>query len=224
VVSLMLLNTGLSAAAAAGLSLTALGMVLTPGPNMVYLVSRSVGQGRAAGLISLAGTGAGFVIYLAIANLGLAIVFVAVPSLYIGLKAAGVVYLGYLAWQALKTGGKGPFEIRSRHRDSKAKLFRMGLLTNLLNPKAAVMYLALIPQFIDSSRGHMVAQGFTLGLLQILISMIVNGTIVLTAASIALFINQRPTWATRQRRITGGMLGLVALLLALEVPERAHIP
>jgi threonine/homoserine/homoserine lactone efflux protein len=220
----MLFSTGVSLASAGGLVLTALGMVLTPGPNMVYLISRSVSQGRTAGLISLIGTGTGFLIYMAIANLGLAVVFVAVPPIYTGLKAAGVMYLGYLAWQALKPGGKGPFDVQALQRDSKGKLFRMGLFTNLLNPKAAIMYLALIPQFINPSQGSVIAQGFTLGFLQILTSMVVNGLIVLSAASIALFMNQRPTWASWQRRITGGMLGLVALLLAFEIPERAHVP
>jgi threonine/homoserine/homoserine lactone efflux protein len=146
-----------------GMSLTALGMVLTPGPNMMYLVSRSVSQGRRAGLVSLAGTFVGFLVYMTMANVGLAVIFVAVPWLYIGFKAAGAMYLGYLAWQALRPDGTGLFETRELPRDPNWKLFRMGLVTNLLNPKAAIMYLALIPQFIDPARGHVVLQGFTLG-------------------------------------------------------------
>ncbi|HEX3802762.1 MAG TPA: LysE family transporter [Solirubrobacteraceae bacterium] len=77
--------------AAVGMSLTALGMVLTPGPNVMYLVSRSVSQGRRAGLVSLAGTFVGFVLYMTMANVGLAVIFVAVPWLYIGFKAAGAI-------------------------------------------------------------------------------------------------------------------------------------
>ena len=76
------LGSGVSMAAASGMALTALGMVLTPGPNMVYLVSRSVSQGPVAGMISLAGTCTGFLVYMTMANLGLALVFVAVPWLY----------------------------------------------------------------------------------------------------------------------------------------------
>ena len=136
-------------AAAVGMTVTALGMVLTPGPNMMYLVSRSISQGRIAGLISLAGTGIGFVVYMTMANVGLGVVFVAAPWLFIGFKAAGAAYLGYLAWQALKPGGRGLFETHELERDSSVNLFRMALVTNLLNPKAAIMYLALIPQFID---------------------------------------------------------------------------
>jgi threonine/homoserine/homoserine lactone efflux protein len=210
-------------AAAVGMALTALAMVLTPGPNMMYLVSRSISQGRRAGLVSLAGTCVGFLVYMTLANTGLAVVFVAVPWLYIGFKAAGVAYLGYLAWRALRPGGRGLFETRELPRDPNWKLFRMGLLTNLLNPKAAIMYLALIPQFIEPARGHTVLQGFTLGSVQITVSMTVNALIILAAGSIAGFIRSRPTWATWQRRITGTMLGAVAVLIAREVPERARI-
>ncbi|HEX4402096.1 MAG TPA: LysE family translocator [Galbitalea sp.] len=213
---------GLSWGAAGGMALAALIVVLTPGPNMIYLVSRSIAQGRVAGLISLAGTGAGFLAYMTMANLGLAVVFVVVPWLYVGFKALGVAYLLYLAWKALRPGGSGVFEAHARVHDSPWKLFRMGLITNLLNPKAAIMYLALIPQFVDSYRGNTIVQGFALGSVQIIVSMIVNASIVLTAGSIAGFVSTRPTWTRWQRRITGGLLGVVALLLAREVPQAAR--
>jgi len=212
-----------STQAALGMAAAALAMVLTPGPNMMYLASRSIGQGRRAGMVSLAGTGAGFVIYMLMANLGLAIVFVAVPWLFIGFKAAGVMYLAWLSWRALRPGGAGIFELRDLARDSDWRLFRMGLLTNLLNPKIAIMYLTLIPQFIDPNRGEQVTQGVTLGLLQIGVSMAVNALIVIGAGSIAGFLDGRPRWIDWQRRITGALLGAVAILLARDVPSRAQI-
>ncbi|TNC27839.1 LysE family translocator [Amycolatopsis alkalitolerans] len=197
-------------------------MVLTPGPNMMYLVSRSISQGRTAGMISLGGTAMGFVAYMTMANIGLAVVFVAVPWLYMGFKAAGALYLAYLAWQALKPGGRGLFEPQKLGRDSAGRLFRMGLITNLLNPKAAIMYLALIPQFIDPSRGHTTVQGFMLGGVQIAVSMVVNAAIVIGAGAVASLIARRPGWAVWQRRITGTLLGAVAVLLAREIPARAR--
>ncbi|OBF33746.1 lysine transporter LysE [Mycobacterium sp. ACS1612] len=213
----------ISTAAAAGMTVTALAMVVTPGPNMMYLVSRSISQGRIAGLISLVGTGIGFVVYMTMANLGLTVVFIAVPWLFIGFKAAGAAYLAYLAWQALKPGGRGLFETHELKRDSSVRLFRMGLLTNLLNPKAAIMYLALIPQFIDPHRGHTAIQRFVLGGIQITVSMAVNALIVVAAGAIAGFIMRRPTWAVWQRRVTGTLLGMVAVLLAREVPASARV-
>ncbi|MFI9360058.1 LysE family translocator [Kitasatospora sp. NPDC053057] len=212
----------ISAAAAGGMALVELGMALTPGPNMVYLVSRSISQGRAAGLVSLVGTAVGFLVYMTLANLGLAVVFVAVPWLYIGLKAVGAAYLAFLAWQTLRPGGRGLFEPRNLQRDSHWKLLRMGLITNLLNPKVAILYLALIPQFIDPTRGHTTAQGFALGTVQIAVGLTVNGLIVLAAGSIAGLLKRRPAWAKWQRRVTGSLLGTAAIALVREVPARAR--
>jgi threonine/homoserine/homoserine lactone efflux protein len=216
------MGVGTSLAAVGGMAITALWMVLTPGPNMVYLVSRSISQGRSAGLISLAGTGVGFVIYMTMANLGLSAVFVAVPWLYIGLKSGGVAYLLWLAWKALKPNGTGVFEVHELCKDKPFTLFRMGLLTNLLNPKAAIMYLALIPQFISPAAGNTVGQGFLLGSIQITVSMIINALIVFAAGSIARFLASNPRWLQLQRRVTGTMLGIVALFLSREVPSPAH--
>ncbi|MDF2847215.1 MAG: LysE family translocator [Oerskovia sp.] len=208
-------------AAVLGMTAVALGMVLTPGPNMVYLVSRSISQGWQAGMVSLAGTAVGFLVYMTTANVGLAAVFVVVPWLYVALKVAGAGYLLYLAWRTLRPGGRGPFEEQDLPRDSRGRLFRMGLLTNLLNPKAAIMYLALIPQFIDPAAGDVMAQGFVLGGVQIGVSMVVNAAIVLAAGSIAVFLRARPTWMRWQRRATGTLLGAVGVKLAIDAPSPA---
>ena len=208
-------------AAVIGMALVALGMVLIPGPNMIYLVSRSVSQGPRAGLVSLSGTFVGFLVYMTMANFGLAAVFVYVPALYTAVKVAGAAYLFYLAWKMLKPGGASLFEPRELPRDSRWKLFRMGLVTNLLNPKAAIMYLALIPQFVDRSAGSVIAQGFILGGVQITVSMIVNSIIVLLAGAISVFLRSRPTWLKWQRWITGSLLGLVGIKLALDAPTAA---
>lgn len=205
----------ISAASAAGIAIVALGMVLTPGPNMMYLVSRSLSQGRRAGMISLLGTVTGFLVYLTLANLGLAEAFRTGRWLYWAIRLAGAAYLLYLAWQVLRPHGVAIFHVRDLPRDPAARLFRMGLLTNLLNPKAAIMYLALIPQFIDPARGHVLAQGFLLGGTQITVSAAVNATIVLVASAIATFSATRPAWLRGQRLVTGALLAAFALRLAL---------
>ena len=137
--------------------LISLGMALTPGPNMVYIISRSICQGRSAGLISLGGVALGFVFYMVFAAFGITALLMAVPYAYDALRMGGAVYLFYLAWQAIRPGGRSPFEIRQLPKDSPRKLFTMGFITNLLNPKAAVMYLAIIPQFIDHGQGNTTA-------------------------------------------------------------------
>ncbi|MEV0902779.1 LysE family translocator [Actinoplanes sp. NPDC049802] len=197
-------------------SAVALGMVLTPGPNMMYLVSRSIAQGRRAGIVSLAGVALGFLIYLTATNLGLSVLFTAVPELYQAIKLAGAAYLSWLAFKTLRPGGTSVFEARPLEADSARRLFTMGLLTNLLNPKAAVMYLSLIPQFVRPDAGHVMAQGFLLGGVQLAVSMTVNLAIVLAAGTIAVFLGRRPGWLRIQRWCMGGVLGLIAVRLATD--------
>ena len=129
-------------------ALVALGMVLTPGPNMIYLVSRSISQGPAAGFISLAGVAVGFLVYMLCAAFGITALVLAVPYAYDVLRFGGAAYLLYLAWQAVRPGGRSPFHVKGLPKDRPRKLFMMGLLTNLLNPKVIVFYLALLPQFM----------------------------------------------------------------------------
>lgn len=196
-------------------AVVALGMVLTPGPNMIYLASRSITQGRRAGVISLGGVAVGFVTYLLATNLGLSVAFVAVPELYLGVKLAGAAYLGYLAWSALRPGGVSAFAPQDVPHVSSPKLFTMGLTTSLLNPKIAIMYLSLIPQFIDLDRGHVLLQGLLLGSVQIVIGVTVNLLVVLAAGSIAGFLARRPAWLRIQRWLMGTVLGTLAVSLAV---------
>ncbi|WP_412736462.1 LysE family translocator [Krasilnikovia sp. MM14-A1259] len=197
-----------------GVAAVALGMVLTPGPNMMYLVSRSITQGRRAGIISLGGVAIGFLVYLTAANLGLAVIFVHVPEAYAAVKLAGAAYLGWLAVQSLR--GASVFETRELPVDSPRRLFTMGLLTNLLNPKAAILYLSLIPQFVHPAHGSVVLQGFLLGGVQIVVSLTVNLLIVSAAGTIAVFLARRPGWLRAQRWFMSTVLGGLAVRLATE--------
>jgi threonine/homoserine/homoserine lactone efflux protein len=199
-----------------GFAFLCLGMALTPGPNMMYLVSRSICQGRAAGLVSLLGVALGFVVYMLAAALGITALLFAVPVAYDVLRAAGAVYLLFLAWQALKPGGRSAFQVRTLPPDSPRRLVAMGFFTNLLNPKAAMLYLSLLPQFIDPSRGSVLAQSVVLGSLQICISVTINGLIALAAGSIATFLRTRPTWALVQRWVMGTVLAGLAVRMALD--------
>ncbi len=196
--------------------LVALGMALTPGPNMMYLVSRSICQGRAAGMISLGGVALGFLFYMFATACGITALLFAVPLAYDVLRFGGALYLGYLAWQALKPGGRSPFQVRSLPPDSPRKLFAMGLLTNLLNPKIAMLYLSLLPQFIDPRHGSVLAQSVTLGSMQIVASLAVNSVVAIMAGSIASFFSGRPAWLVVQRWLMGTVLAGLALRMATQ--------
>ncbi|WP_040803563.1 LysE family translocator [Nocardia concava] len=196
-----------------GVAVAALGLVLTPGPNMMYLVSRTVSQGRRAGLVSLAGVAVGFGVYLVAATAGITAVFAMVPALYLGLKVTGALYLVYLAWKTLRPGGVSLFAPTELPADSPRRLFGMGLVTNLLNPKIAILYMALIPQFVTPARGQVWLQSLTLGAVQIAIAVTVNGLIVLSAGAISTFLARRPLWLRAQRFVTGTVLGAMAALV-----------
>jgi threonine/homoserine/homoserine lactone efflux protein len=198
-------------------SLIALGMVLTPGPNMIYVISRSLAQGRRAGLISLGGVAVGFIFYMLCAALGITGLVMAVPYAYDTLRMAGAAYLLYLAWQALKPGGRSPFQLKALPRVSHRQLFLMGLMTSLFNPKVAVLYLSLLPQFISVDNGSSVlSQSLILGSAQILVSLTVNTIIVMAAGSMALFLTQKPTWAAAQRWLMGTVLVGFAVRMAVD--------
>lgn len=194
----------------------ALGMVLTPGPNMIYLISRTICQGRRAGCLSLVGVVTGFLFHIVSASAGLTAIFLTVPFAYAVLKYAGAGYLFWLAWQAVRPGGASPFAPRVLPADSPATLFRMGFLTNALNPKMAVFYLSIFPQFVHPQSGNVFAQSLLLGLTQMTISFTVNFAIVMTAGTLAAFFAKRPLWLRTQRWIMGGVLGALATRLALD--------
>lgn len=199
-----------------GFSLVVLGMALTPGPNMMYVVSRSIAQGRVSGLISVCGVALGFLCYMLAAAFGITALMFAVPFAYDTLRLVGAGYLLYLAWQAIKPGGSSPFIVKALPIDGPAKLFSMGFLTSILNPKIAMLYMSLLPQFIDAKAGDILGQSLVLGSTQIFISVTVNALVGLGAGSIAHFLATRPTWALIQRWVMGTILGGFAVKIAAE--------
>jgi threonine/homoserine/homoserine lactone efflux protein len=191
-------------------------LALTPGPNLIYLISRTLCQGRRAGLVSLGGTSLGLVFHVVAAALGLSAIFVTVPLLYDVLRYLGAGYLLWLAWDALKPGSQGVFAPRAMAVDPPRRLFRIGLLTSILNPKVAMFYLALFPQFIDATRASVLVQGLVLGLIQIAIGVVSDFGFVLAAGAITGWLARRPLWSTLQRWLLGVVLTGIALRLALD--------
>lgn len=155
-------------------------MELTPGPNMGWLAIVSLSQGRKAGLAAVAGITLGLTLWMVAAAFGLTEVVLVRPALYQAIRWAGVAFLLWLAWDAWCSTGDGadsaPIETRRR------ALFRRGLIGNLLNPKAALLYVVLLPGFIRPAQGPLLAQALTLGSLHVVVSVIVHSVIVLTAA------------------------------------------
>ena len=194
-------------------------LVLTPGPNLLYLVSRTLCQGRAAGFVSLAGTTTGFLVHIFAAAVGLSAVFIAVPVAYDVVRWAGAAYLLWLAWDSVRplpSGAGGLFAPRRLPEATPTRLFRMGLFTSILNPKVALFYLALFPQFVEPARGSVFTQSLVLGVVQIVIAVIGDTLFVLAAASVACWLAERPVWAAAQRWVLGGVFAAIAAKLALD--------
>jgi threonine/homoserine/homoserine lactone efflux protein len=199
-----------------GFALVSLGLALTPGPNMIYLVSRSIVQGPLAAMLSLVGVAFGFLFYVLCAAFGITALLFTVPHAYDALRIGGALYLLWLAWQVLRPNGYSPFHVRVMSHDGPRKLIAMGFLTNLLNPKIAVLYLALLPHFIDPAEGNVLTQSLALGLTQTVISVSINGLIAFSAGSIAQFLGTRPIYLQIQRVVMGTALAGLAVQMALQ--------
>lgn len=196
-------------------ALAAFVLVISPGPNMIYLISRSITQGRKAGLISLAGVIVGFFFHIIMVSFGLTAVLFAVPFAYTLLKSLGVIYLLYLAYEAVKPNSKNIFEAKNDLLEDKpGKLFSIGFLTNVLNPKVAIFYLSFFPQFIKPEYGSIMVQSLELGFVQILVSLTVSTTIVLTASKVSLFFAKKPSWIKVQKWFMASVLTGLALKMA----------
>ncbi len=197
-------------------ALAALGLVLSPGPNMIYLISRSITQGRRAGLVSLAGILTGFLVHISLVSLGLTAVFMAIPLAYDILRWLGILYLLYLAWSSVRPGGTSPFETRQLDYDADPKLFRMGFLTNVLNPKVAMFYLSFFPQFTRPELGSMLVQNLQLGVTQLTVATLGDLVIVLSAVRVAVWFQARPAFIRVQKWVMASILTGLAVRMAFD--------
>ncbi|MBR0653698.1 LysE family translocator [Plastoroseomonas arctica] len=192
------------------------GLAATPGPNMIYLVSRSLAQGTGAGMVSLLGCQFGSLLIMLCAAAGITAALFAVPLAWDALRLGGAAYLLYLAWQCLRPGGAPIFAARPMPREPGWRLFTVGIATAALNPKVALFYVAVLPPFIDATRGDVLTQGIILGGIQIAVCTVFDVALVWGGAGVSRFLGTRPAWMTVQRWVLGGALGLLAVKLATE--------
>ncbi|EJI9672838.1 LysE family translocator, partial [Listeria monocytogenes] len=163
-----------------------------------------------------AGVICGFLFHIVMVSFGLTAVLFSVPYAYVVLKTLGTVYLLYLAYQAIKPNSKNIFEVdQNISIDRPRKLFTVGFLTNVLNPKVAVFYLSFFPQFIKPQYGSIFTQSLELGIIQVFVSFSINFIIVLTAAQATRFFAKNPTWIKAQKWFMASVLGFLAIKMAL---------
>jgi threonine/homoserine/homoserine lactone efflux protein len=145
----------------------ALALNVSPGPDMLYVISRSLEQGRKAGVVSALGIGAGTLVHTMVAAVGLSALLLSVPIAFNLIRYAGALYLAYLGLRLLfaKRGKEQRIQPRRSNNFRLRDVFRQGLTTNVLNPKVALFFSAFLPQFVDHSTGSIVMQFILLGLL-----------------------------------------------------------
>lgn len=187
---------------------------LTPGPDMLYVTARSLDQGRLAGVVSALGIAAGCLIHALAVAFGLARLLLAVPPVYEAIRYAGAAYLIYLGVSQVR----GRRSLRSATTVSPAQLstiFLQGMLTNVLNPKVALFFLAFLPQFVNTAASGVTRQMLLLGLLFNLSGTLVNIAVALAASFAGVRLQSRLADSARFRWLTASILVGLGLRLAL---------
>jgi threonine/homoserine/homoserine lactone efflux protein len=195
-----------------------LALIATPGQDMIYVITRSLAQGRVAGLCSAVGVCVGILVHTAFAALGVGAILHASETLFVGLKLAGAAYLVYLGLRMVFTRGDASLLTAPSSRLSSAGLVWQGVLSNVTNPKIALFFFAFLPQFVDPASAHPTRDLVFLGVLYAALALPVKGAVALAAGSLAERILRSPgalPWIHR----AGGTV-LVALGARLAASER----
>ena len=187
-------------------------LLVTPGPAVLYIVARSIHEGRRAGLVSVLGVHTGTLVHVAGAAAGLSALLAASATAFTVVKYLGAAYLIYLGVRRLlaATIATAPGEMP---RISLRRAYLDGVVVNVLNPKTALFFLAFLPQFVDLSRGHVGTQILVLGGLFVSLGLITDGSYALTAGSAAQWLRRHQRFVAGERWVSGGMyigLGVAA--------------
>jgi threonine/homoserine/homoserine lactone efflux protein len=191
-------------------------LIVAPGPDSLYVLARGVGQGRRAGIISAFGTSTGLLVHTSAAALGVAALLRASTAAYTGIRLAGAAYLLYLGIRTLRS--KQSFNLSTPGgRTSSMRIYAQGALTNILNPKVALFFVAFLPQFTDPRAGALAPQMLLLGVMFALMGLTYLILVALISSALGRLLRTRPAWANRLRWLTGSVL--IGLGVRLAVPE-----
>jgi threonine/homoserine/homoserine lactone efflux protein len=192
--------------------LAALALNLTPGPDMLYVTARSVSDGRRAGIVAALGIGAGTLVHITALALGLAALLAAVPLAYDVLRIAGAVYLLVIGAQLLfRPRSAGATAVPASHKT----IFAQAVVTNVLNPKVALFFLAFLPQFVDPAAGPAVAQIVLLGLLFDVQGTAVNIAVALLSSGTTRRLRTNARAVSLLQRLTGAIFVTLGARLAV---------
>lgn len=188
---------------------------LTPGADMLYIIARSSGQGTRAGVVSALGIGAGCIVHILAAVVGLSALIAESATAFNVIKYIGAAYLVYLGIKSLLNKRKSIVINRNLQTLSYSKIFWQGVLTNVLNPKVALFFLAFLPQFISVHKENTSLQILFLGVWFDAVGTIVNILVALLFGKIGSWLAKSPTFVQWQERITGTLLIAIGIKVAL---------
>ncbi|HJZ66002.1 MAG TPA: LysE family translocator [Candidatus Acidoferrum sp.] len=183
----------------------ALILLVIPGPAVFYILSRTIGQGRLAGVVSAAGISVGTLVHSVAAALGLSAILASSARAFHIVQFAGALYLIFLGVRMLLSRDEAALSSGNAPH-SLPRVFGQGVLVNLLNPKTALFFLAFLPQFVDASRGHVSAQIFFLGCSFALLGLMSDSSWALLAGTLAERLRSSSRWRRAQKNISGGAL------------------
>jgi len=200
---------------------TCLALLAIPGPAVLFVVSRSIDQGRRAGLSSVLGITTGTVVHVTMAAVGLSSLILASRVAFDAVRYVGAAYLIYLGIRRLLSRGVEEAEVDHAPRTSR-DLYRQGLIVNLLNPKTIVFVFAFIPQFVDLGAGHVWFQIMALGLTFATLGLLSDSTYAFVAGTIADRLRGTPLVARVERWFGGTVLIALGITSALVAPHRSN--
>jgi threonine/homoserine/homoserine lactone efflux protein len=185
-------------------AMASLALVVVPGPAVIYILTRSVSQGRSAGLVSAVGVNLGSSVHVLAAVAGLTVLLASSAVAYSTVKWAGV---GYLAWIGIRTLMKNDADFARPQLEQTAlrKIFIQGVLVNMLNPKVAIFFLAFLPQFVDADASNATLQTLVLGMTLVTIGLITDSLYALAGGSVGDVLRRRPTFARTTRIVSGSI-------------------
>jgi len=184
----------------------ALALLVTPGPAVLYIVTRSVDRGRRAGLVSVLGICTGTLVHVAAAALGLSALLVSSALAFNVVRWLGAVYLIVLGVRTLLDRDGVSVDVANQGPDDLHSVFRQGVIVNVLNPHTALFFFAFLPQFVNPSSGRVPLQMMTLGLVFVGLSAITDSGWAIAAGAAGHWIKSHPRFARGQRFLTGGAL------------------
>jgi threonine/homoserine/homoserine lactone efflux protein len=195
-------------------ALASLALILIPGPNVVYIATRSLSYGRRAGVASTFGIESGILVHVTAATVGLSALIRSSTIAFDVVKYLGVAYLVFLGIRSLARGH--PLELTAEQGSASVRrTYAEGVLISVLNPKVALFFVAFLPQFVDPSRGSDALQILVLGLVFVAIASVCDLGWALAAGTLGRWLRERPRFARRQHYLMGGVylaLGAVAAL------------